>query len=658
MTVPPPRQRLMAAMPFLLAAALLLAGCAAARRMTDATAVDPDVAKAEVLFQQGRYADAIIACTDIHRRDPLTPGLEDLQGRIMMRLAQLREAGAAARSPASDRAAMVDADRQGLLPDTYRLRQHVIGERMPVSTPPNAMQAALARPVSVHLENVSLSEIVSQIGASQNVNIVADGNLGTNTLTIHVENAPLAEVLEYVGRNLGVTFSVGENIIWVTQGNASTGTVPLVTRIYRLRKGLAGEEIEGGPDSLGVIEAITRFVPAIPGADVLFNSKAHALLVKNTRENCRLIEDIIAALDVRPPQVLIEARFISVGVADLRELGVDWYLNSPITIGNGRAIVNGDVVKVPRTQVAAGSSMSYAPFASAAQGLNLTYEGVLTDPQFQAVLHALESSGRARTLSVPRVTTVNNKEAMLRVGEDFRYFEEFDIEEVRIGTTDEGRDIYESRLVPTGSPQLEELGIELVVTPSVGADLATIGLKLAPEISEFVRWEYYASESSGSSDNDDDNTSTNAATGLLKLPIFRRSVVNTEVQVHSGETVIMGGLVASTRNKIRTGTPVLSWLPLIGQLFRHDTFEERRQNLLIFVTATLLSDAGEELIPIDASEPVTAAGKSELGSGPSVDEAAVLAVAPPIAPPVPAAPPATAVPPVADAPAPVEAPAP
>jgi len=634
---------------------LLLAGCATPPP-EDAFYVDPDVERAAGLFEQERYADAIVACTEIHRRDPLTPGLAELQGRIMQRLAELRQRSVDVRQEPSDALALADLDRQGILPDTYRQRRHVVGETQPITSLPTEMQTVLQRPVSIHLENVALTAIVSEIARAENVNIVCDGELDGKEITIHVENTPLSEVLEYVGRNLGVTFAVGQNVIWVTPGSATAGSVPLVTRIYRLRKGLSKEEIEGGPESLGIIEAITRFVPEVEGADLLFNVKAHALIVKNTREHMRLIEDIIEVLDVRPPQVLIEARFISTGVTDLRELGVDWVLNSAIGIGNKAFLVNGSVGQANRTQINPGASLGFTDFPNQNQGLNFVYKGVLTDPAFEAVVHVLEATGKTRTLSVPRVTTVNNREASLRVGEDFRYFEEYETEEVRTGTTESGRDTYQSRLVPTGTPTLEELGIELVVTPSVGADLATIALSLKPEISEFVRWEYYATAADGATGTTDNNAATNSALSLIKLPVFRRSVIETEVQVRSGETVVMGGLVTSTRVKVQEGVPILSKLPFIGQLFRHDTYDDVSQNLLIFVTATLISDEGEELIPLTPSEPVTAGGKVELGEAapPLSTPAAAEPSSVPVAAPEQAAEP-TAVPATAPAPAAVPA---
>jgi type II secretory pathway component GspD/PulD (secretin) len=334
-------------------------------------------------------------------------------------------------------------------------------------------------------------------------------------------------------------------------------------------------------------------------------------------------------------------------------------------------VINGGVQQANRTQINQGASIQYAPFVNQVQGMNFTYEGILTDPAFRAVVHALETTGKSRTLSVPRVTTVNNKEATIRIGEDFRYYEEYDLEEyedLRESSSGGAMErVTRTRLVPTGTPTLEELGYELIVTPSVGADLATINLKLAPQISQFLRWEYFArgaddNTNNNNDDNDADAVVSDSETGIIKLPVFSRSLIETEVQVRSGETVIMGGLMRAAASKNRAGTPFLSRLPLIGQLFRHDNVDDTRDNLLIFVTATLISDEGEELIPLTPSEPVTGGGKVALGetaAEPAATPATPATPAEPAAPvEEPAAPAAAAEPAAAAAPAGPAAPAP
>jgi type IV pilus assembly protein PilQ len=259
------------------------------------------------------------------------------------------------------------------------------------------------------------------------------------------------------------------------------------------------------------------------------------------------------------------------------------------------------------------SSLKFQGFENQAMGLNLTYQGLLTDPMFQATLHAIQTSGKGRTLSVPRVTALNNREAKIRIGEDFRYFEQYDLRSVNTNERDSNNNpITRTELVPVGTPTLQELGIELTVTPSVGADRRSITLKTTPKITSFERFEYYtASSSSGSG-----NSSQTNGTGMLKLPIFKTSEVDTEVIAQSGDTIVMGGLISSTEGKTVNGIPILSSIPLIGRLFQSEGVNETKANLLIFVTATILSDRGENLIPED--EPA-----GEVGTQAAADETTV-----------------------------------
>ena len=95
-----------------------------------------------------------------------------------------------------------------------------------------------------------------------------------------------------------------------------------------------------------------------------------------------------------------------------------------------------------------------------------------------------------------------------------------------------------------------------------------------------------------------DTTTTNGAFALMRLPIFREQDMTTKVIVQSGETVVLGGLITTIESKKVSKVPILGSIPLIGSLFRHENIEELNQNLLVFVTATLLSQRGESLVPV------------------------------------------------------------
>ena len=643
----------------LLVAILFAAGCAVSPRPAadESAAYSPALLRARALFDQGRLSDAIVAVSEIARLDPLAPGLVELEADIMRTLSEARRGAADARSPISTARMDTEISEQEIVPATYRTRRNIRGDVASIRSAPTKMQEALKKNVTVHLDNVDLAAFAAQVAATEGINIVADGDLGGATLTIHAEDTPLVEILDYVGRNLGVVFSVGDNLIWATASQDESPSLPLETRIFRLRKGLVGDEVvrpnasgtggagggmaaalgrsssqisasagprlnSGESSTPTLIEVLTRFVPQPEGSDIYFSDKAHVLIVKNTRENLLACEDLIEALDIVPPQILIEARFLSTSVNDLSELGLDWVINNNYVIAGGPRASN------RRLRVNEGASLTGTAFENAIGG-NFTFQGVLTDPQFTAVLHVLESSGTTRTLSVPRVTAINNRPAYIRIGEDFRYYEEYDLEDYE-DTDANGNRVTRNKLVPEGTPTLEELGIELTATPSVGADLTTINLALIPEISAFVKWEYYeasgdsTSSSSSSSDSDatDPNSLVSGGTGLVKLPIFSRRHIETDVVVQSGETVILGGLITSTRQKVREGVPILSSIPFLGQLFRHDNVIEDRQNLIIFVTATLISDRGEELVPIDELVTPDNTLHTGVGATPAADEAA------------------------------------
>ncbi len=583
---------------------LLLAACAgpAAERGKPAGRVDPRILETRMLLEDGRVSDALRAAIDLSREVPDTPGLRELQMEITAELTRQRSARALRESQSSIDRMHTDILENRLVPDTYGVTRRIRPDGTPWPAAPTSMQAALKRPVSVHLEDVTLRDFVLAIGKSENINIIMDQMEDTPTMTLHADNTPLKEILDYVSRNIGVQFAVGENIIWVTEGTPDEVRIPMETRVFPLRKGLSMQEIEAG--TANVEEALQRFVPQPQGSDLLFNPKAHLLIVKNTRDNLALTEQIVAAMDVVPPQVLIEARFISTQIADMRELGVDWVLDSAVTVSRQRVLRDGANVGAPRTVITADSRIGFTPFAGDARGLNLTYQGLLTDPMFQAVLHALDRSGKSRTLSVPKVTTVNNRAARIRVGEDFRYFEEYDTISIPSQVSDGGQTVYTSTLVPVGVPRLEELGIILTVTPSVGADMSSITLHMVPEIRDFVRYEEFNVAARGRRTGTtgtiiDDDRTIEDETSLIKVPIFRISEVETEVIVRSGETVVTGGLISSSESKSQEKVPILGSVPLLGALFRRDVTEETRQNLLIFVTATILSERGENLIPIE-----------------------------------------------------------
>jgi type II secretory pathway component GspD/PulD (secretin) len=103
------------------------------------------------------------------------------------------------------------------------------------------------------------------------------------------------------------------------------------------------------------------------------------------------------------------------------------------------------------------------------------------------------------------------------------------------------------------------------------------------------------------------NTNNTAETempfGGIEFPELARSLIETEVVVQSGETVVMGGLMRQREQDDSRGIPIISSLPFIGKLFTRTSVNREQENLLVFVTATLISKRGEDMLPLQRNTP-------------------------------------------------------
>lgn len=221
--------------------------------------------------------------------------------------------------------------------------------------------------------------------------------------------------------------------------------------------------------------------------------------------------------------------------------------------------------------------------------------------------------------------------ARIRKGDKLYYFEEYDTASIDMG--EQGT---RTTLVPTGSPTELPIGLTLDVRVNIGNDMKTIMLGLKPEIVKFIKWESYNYVNSDDDDDDDDDDDTMAQ---IKLPRTNEQMIATSVEVESGETVVLGGLLEQTKSKEVRKIPLLGDLPLVGFLFRRTIKTYEPKNLLIFVTARIINNRGE----------FVKVREDGLAEGEAGGARAVKAAALPVPAPVPVVAPAAA--PAAPAPA-------
>ena len=191
-------------------------------------------------------------------------------------------------------------------------------------------------------------------------------------------------------------------------------------------------------------------------------------------------------------------------------------------------------------------------------------------------------------MSAPKVTVLSGKTAEIVVAQEFRYPESFgDIEsEVGSGASNTGA---AGVTITAGTPQdfvVRNIGVEMEVTPTVEDD-NSISLLLEPRVTEFEGFVEYGGPSVAISGS----INVTVPAGFFQ-PIFSVRRVRREVTIWDGATVVMGGLTREQVQTVEDKVPVLGDIPLIGRLFKSKGESSQKRNLLIFVTANLISPGG------------------------------------------------------------------
>jgi len=442
-------------------------------------------------------------------------------------------------------------------------------------------------PLSVDFKDVELDYVLNFLSEATGVNIIpsSDIDMAEKKVTIKIKDMPLEEALRYVLKSQDLVYRIEEDAVWVAT-KEELDNEEVETRVYFMNQGIgrfaelsgsSGEEGDSSSEVSTVKDILENAVDWPKDSKLTLDDRTGALIISNIPSNLEIVENLLYNLDVTPVQVLIEARFLEVQVTDVDELGIDWKLNSDwgAKQNNSKQNLHG---------FASGSGVDFSSFTRATEGFNLTYQGILSHPQFQFVMHALKEKQNVKTLSAPRITTLNNQTATIEVIDEFIYPTRYEVSLVQFDINGDGDFDDAGETEWANIPQdfvTRDVGILLHVKPSVGADKKTVTLALTPEVSE--------------------DSGTFSYSGEVSIPQFKTRNLSTSVIIDSGETIVMGGLIKETNTNIKTKVPVLGDLPFVGGLFRKKTDNVERRNLLIFVTASVLGEEENMVasVPID-----------------------------------------------------------
>ncbi|MFC5454861.1 Amuc_1098 family type IV pilus outer membrane protein [Prosthecobacter fluviatilis] len=309
------------------------------------------------------------------------------------------------------------------------------------------------------------------------------------------------------------------------------------------------------------------------------------------------------------------------------------YGGGPVTAGNrsgGFAISNSSIDNLLTTgSTTATTSVAPGIFSTA---------GIFSDPAFQTVLRGLSQKKGVDLMSAPSVTTKSGTRATMEVTREFIYPTEFDPPRLpqgggglNVGGGGGGGQQIATPTTPTAF-EMRQTGVRLEAEPTVGADGNTIELTLAPEVVEFDGFINYGSPIMSPSSQSVLPIQLSTGTigyvplqqperlitpNIINQPVFSVRKVTTGVSIWDGQTVALGGLIREDVQDVQDKVPILGDLPFVGRLFKSESEQHYKRNLMIFVTANLIDPSGQRIKPANATQAAaadTAAGPGSVGT--------------------------------------------
>jgi general secretion pathway protein D len=269
-----------------------------------------------------------------------------------------------------------------------------------------------------------------------------------------------------------------------------------------------------------------------------FDARSNTLVLMDIPPKIEEISTMITALDRSDKEVFIEAKIVQITLGDEYQMGVNW--DKIIhNIGNTSLKIN-SAFPIP---------------GNPTTGLGTASIGTMSSGTFNDVVQALDTFGKSRTLSSPRLAVINNQEASILIGTTIPYTTTTGITN-SVGTTN------------TESVNFIDTGVKLHVTPVIHDD-GFITMKIKPEIS-----------------NEESKPFT-APDGAV-IPIIDTSEVQTTVKVKDGVTIIIGGLMKDELINNKNKVPILGDLPLVGKAFSNEQRNLQKTEIVIFLTPHII----------------------------------------------------------------------
>lgn len=333
-------------------------------------------------------------------------------------------------------------------------------------------------------------------------------------------------------------------------------------------------------DSAGAASQAAQGAAGTTTSNVIINRQAGVLSVNATERQHEMIQKYLSLMSRNASaQVLIEAKIVEVSLADQFASGVDWNR----VIGDVTKHAHIGVGRYLATNPATGSAITTAGLS------NPAFTFGIEDGDLGAILAMTQTFGTTRTLSSPRLSAINNQQAVLTFARNAVYFDCTFTPATQTNTGNAGGGT-STQAALSCTQKTVPIGIVLNILPSVNLDSQEVTLSVRPTLTRQV------------------GSAVNPATGFLRsiatdaaaaalipdiaIPIIEVREIDSITKVKSGGVMVIGGLMEDASRNTDTGVPGVNEIPLFGNLFKSRSEDALKRELIIFVKATIVNSDG------------------------------------------------------------------
>jgi general secretion pathway protein D len=390
----------------------------------------------------------------------------------------------------------------------------------------------------------------------------------TNSLLVRADNPALMTRIRSLATGLDTPGAGAGNVFVVPLRNAEAAKIAEVLRALlaggdaaRTSTTTASATPPTGTSASGISASTTTTTPI--ASTIQAYAPTNSLIITAPEPVYRNLRTVIDRLDERRAQVFVEALIVEVSTGKAAEFGVQWQTGG--NVGGGQTLFGGtnfstSPLVAPGTNIIAAA----ADPRTIAQGLNIgLIKGTITIPgtnieiaNLQVLARALEGDSGANVLSTPNVLTLDNEEAKIVVGQNVPFITGSYTPTAGTATN------------PFQTIERRDIGLTLRVTPQV-SEAGAVKLKIYQEVSSVTR--------------------DKALVQSSDIITNKRSLEST-VLVDDGQIVVLGGLIQDDQQASIDKVPLLGDIPWIGALFKYESRNRKRTNLMVFLRPVVLKD--------------------------------------------------------------------